>query len=215
MGVHSSGFTVSTKEREQGLVILRKLRASGKLIENPEINLWIRSLGNRLVSRAPNSPNPFYFVVSRDSSVNAFATLGGVVVINSGLILRTSSESELAAVLAHEIAHITQRHIPRMLEKAKNNKLATSAALLAGVLAASKDPQVGAAIINTSLAASAHKQLAFGRDAEAEADRVGLRILASSGLNLKRCRAFCKNLNSTVIVKMQISESFYKIILSL
>ena len=194
LGGGSSGFTVSLKERERGLTILRKLRDSGQLIENPEINLWIRSLGNRLISRAPSSPNPFYFVVSRDHSVNAFATLGGVIVINSGLILHTSSESELAAVIAHEIAHVTQRHIPRMLEKADNNKLATGAALLAGIIAASKDSQAGAAIINTTLAASAHKQLAFGREAEAEADRVGLRILAGSGLDPKAMPEFLQKL---------------------
>ena len=100
LGANSSGFTVSQKERETGLDILRKLRDSGQLIEIPEINLWIRSLGNRLSSRAPISPKHFYFVISRDPAVNAFATLGGVIVINSGLILNTSSESELAAVIS-------------------------------------------------------------------------------------------------------------------
>ena len=194
LGANSSGFTVSQKERETGLDILRKLRDSGQLIENPEINLWIRSLGNRLSSRAPTSPNPFYFVVSRDPAVNAFATLGGVIVINSGLILNTSSESELAAVISHEIAHVTQRHISRMLEKAESNKFATGAALLAGVIAASQDSQAGAAIINTTLAASVHKQLSFSREAESEADRVGLRILAASGLDPKAMPTFLQKL---------------------
>lgn len=194
LGGHTGNITASIKERETGLAVLRKLRASGRLIENPEVNLWIRSLGNKLTSRAPRSPNPFYFVVSRDPSVNAFATLGGVIVINSGLILTTSSESELAAVIAHEIAHVTQRHIPRMLEKAQNNKFATGAALLAGVLAATKDSEAGSAIINATLATAAHKQLAFGREAEAEADRVGLRILASAGLNPQAMPSFLQKL---------------------
>lgn len=170
-------------ERTTGKTILRTLRSQGQIIEDTEINLWIRALGNKLAARAPNSPSPFYFVVSKNTSVNAFATLGGVIVINAGLILNTSSESELAAVIAHEIAHITQRHIPRIIEKAENNKFATGAALVAGLLAASKNSDAGQAIINTALATTAHKQLSFGRDAESEADRVGLRILAAAGFN--------------------------------
>ncbi|MEB8431544.1 M48 family metalloprotease [Cocleimonas sp. KMM 6892] len=194
LGGHTGSIAASIKERETGLDVLRSLRARGLLIEDPEVNLWIRSLGNRLTARAPSSPNPFYFVVARDTAINAFATLGGVIVINSGLILNTSSESELAAVLSHEIAHVTQRHIPRMIEKAKNNKFATGAALLAGVIAATKDSQAGGAIINATLATTAHQQLAFGREAEAEADRVGLRILASAGLNPQGMPKFLQKL---------------------
>lgn len=180
IGNHASNLPTSAKEREIGLEVLRIMRASGKIIEDPEINLWIRALGNRLSSHARN---PIYFVVTKDSDVNAFATIGGVVVINAGLILRTSTESELAAAMAHEIAHVTQRHIARMIEGAKNNKLATSAALIVGILATSKNAQAGQAILNTTIATMAHKQLAFGRGAEAEADRVGLRVLAGAGYN--------------------------------
>jgi len=189
------GITVaSLSERETGLKILRKLRSSGDIIEDPELNTWIRSVGNRLTANAPQSPTPFYFVISRDQSVNAFATLGGVIVVNAGLILRTDSESELAAVIAHETAHITQRHIPRMIKKAEGNKFASGAAILAGILASTKDPQAGQAIINISLATMAHKQLAFGREAESEADRVGLRILARSGFDPKGMPSFLEKL---------------------
>jgi predicted Zn-dependent protease len=194
LGGHA-GITVSSlSERETGLNILRKLRSSGNLIEDPELNTWIRSIGNRLVSNAPQASTPFYFVISRDQSVNAFATLGGVIVVNAGLILRTKSESELAAVMAHETAHITQRHIPRMIKKAKGNKFASGAAILAGILASTQDPQAGQAIINISLATMAHKQLSFGRKAEAEADRVGLRILARSGFDPKAMPSFLEKL---------------------
>lgn len=195
--VEGTSFTSSAstfKERNIGLSILRKLRSQGRIIEDPEINIWIRALGNKLASRAPSSPSPFYFVVSKDSSVNAFATLGGVIVINAGLILNTSSESELAAVMAHEIAHITQRHIPRMIEKAESNKFATGAALLAGIIAASKNSEAGSAIINTALATTAHKQLSFGREAEAEADRIGLRVLANAGFNPMAMPSFLQKL---------------------
>ncbi len=184
----------SASEREHGLAILRKLRSNGQIIEDPELNTWIRSLGNQLSSNAPQSATPFYFVIARNASVNAFATIGGVVVVNAGLILRSDSENELAAVMAHEIAHITQRHIIRMIRKAEGSKFANGAALLAGIIASSKSPEAGSAIINATLAASAHRQLSFSRDAESEADRVGLRILARSGFDPKAMPSFLAKL---------------------
>lgn len=183
IGGNINSFGMSTLEEQTGLKILRKLRSSNQIIEDPEINLWIRSLGNTLTAAAPRSSAPIYFLVSKNLSINAFATRGGVIVINAGLILRTSNESELAAVIAHEVAHITQRHIERMIEKESNNKFATNAALLAGIIASSKDSEAGQAIISTSIATMAHQQLSFSRAAEAEADRVGLRILTRAHYN--------------------------------
>lgn len=183
LGAQSRSYLSIVEDRQLGLKILRKIRRSNRVIEDPEINLWIRSLGNKLLSNAPRSSMPLYFVVVKDHTVNAYATLGGVIVIHSGLILRTQSESELAAVISHEIAHVTQNHISRMIAKANRNKLAKGAAILAGVIASSKDPQAGQAIISATIATMAHQQLTFSRGAEAEADRVGLRVLARAGFN--------------------------------
>ncbi len=194
---NSSVSSISyAKERHLGLKVLREIRASAPVIEDPEISAWIRSLGNRLSARAPYSKNPFYFLVIKDNAVNAFATLGGVIVINTGLILQTATEDELAAVLAHEIAHITQRHIARMIENSKNNMLGTGATILAGILASSKNPQAGQAIITGALAMQAHKDLSFSREAESEADRVGLRILATAGFNPMAMPLFLKKLEA-------------------
>ncbi len=194
---HASNYTSTPVESASGLKILRRLRNSGNLVEDPEINTWIRSIGNQLTAHASHSNTPFYFLVSRNLDVNAFATPGGVVVINAGLILLANSESELAAVLSHEIAHITQRHISRMIAKANSNKLAANAALIASLLASTQNPQAGQAILNTAIATMAHKQLAFGRVAEAEADRVGLRILASAGFNPLGMPHFLQKLESS------------------
>ncbi len=183
LGDNGNSFTTSFDERRQGKRIIRKLRSGNTIIEDPEINSWIRSLGYKLSANAPQTSSPFYFLVSNNSSINAYATLGGVIVIHAGLILRTNSESELAAVVSHEIAHVTQHHISRMLQKQSNNKLATNAALIAGILASGKNPQAGQAIISTTIATLAHKQLTFNREAEAEADRVGIRILSRAGFN--------------------------------
>ena len=194
LGGNSGHYISAVSETQQGLRILRALRARGSLIENPEVNLWIRSLGNKLTARAPNTATPFHFAIAKDLSINAFATLGGVVVMNAGLILRSETESELAAVMAHEIAHVTQRHIQRIIAEAEKNKFATGAALVVGALAASQNSEAGAAILNTTLATAAHKQLSFGRGAESEADRVGLRILASAGFNPQAMPSFLQKL---------------------
>jgi len=183
IGVASVGSVSYAKERDLGLNVLRKIRATAPVIEDPEISAWIRSLGNHLSAHAPNTQNPFYFLVLKDNTVNAFATLGGVIVINSGLILQTDSEDELAAVLAHEIAHVSQRHIARMVERSKRNMLGTGVAILAGILASSKSTEAGQAIITGAVAMQAHKDLSFSRAAESEADRVGLRILSAAGFN--------------------------------
>jgi predicted Zn-dependent protease len=184
------------KERAIGLNVLRKIRATAPVIEDPEISAWIRSLGNRLSACASGANNPFYFLVLKDSAVNAFATLGGVVVVNTGLILQTDSEDELAAVIAHEIAHVSQRHIARMLENSRYNMLGTGVAILAGILASSKNAEAGQAIITGAVAMQAHKDLTFSRVAEAEADRVGLRILATAGFNPAAMPVFLKKLEA-------------------
>lgn len=174
-----STATVS-QDNTLGLKILRNFRNKLPVVEDPELNSWIRSIGNRLANKAPTH-NKLYFLLVKDPEVNAFATPGGVIVINTGLILQSDSESEVAAVVAHEIAHITQNHISRMIAKSKSNVLGTGAAILAGLAAGSQNPEAGSAIISTAIAAQQHKQLAFSRAMEGEADRVGIRILASAG----------------------------------
>ena len=163
-----------------GVRRLRSVRKSVSVIEDPELNDWVRGIGRRLVSQTSYNGRPFYFVIVRNNDVNAFATQGGLIVINSGLILRSETESELAAVMAHEIAHVTQQHIDRMIAAARQNKLGNAAAMVAGLLVGSKDPTAGQAIFASAMAVDAHRSLRFGRAAETEADREGLRILASS-----------------------------------
>ena len=176
------GATTATlsQDRELGLKILRDFRRRLPVVEDPELNSWIRSIGNRLSSKAPRH-GKLYFLIVKNPDVNAFATAGGVIVINTGLILNADLESELAAVVAHEIAHITQNHLSRMVAKSKGDVLGTSVAILAGLAAGSVSADAGSAIITTAIAAQQHKQLSFSRGMEAEADRVGIRILSSAG----------------------------------
>jgi len=218
-------FFAPLKSQINGLKILRKLRASKEYIEDPEVSEWIRALGNRLVSRSLGSTSPFYFLVSKNTSLNAFATEGGVVVINAGLILKSDSESEVAAVLSHEIAHVSQRHITRLKAKAEKIEWGSKAALVAGLIANTKNPQAGQAILNTTMATIAHKQLAFTREAEAEADREGLRILTRAGYDplampsvLQKLEQFANNntagvreyLQSHPLTQRRVSDTFVR-----
>ena len=147
LGSTASSALSTTEERLMGKLLFREIRKRRALVEDPELSGWIRALGNRLTRHAPASGSNFYFSIEKDSAVNAYAMAGGVIVIHSGLILNTSSESELAAVMAHEIAHVTQRHIARMIANNKKNPLITGAGFLAGAVVASKSSEAAQAIM--------------------------------------------------------------------
>lgn len=183
MGDPSSNVMSYTEERDLGKKLYRQLRGSQPVIEDPELSAWIRSLGNRLTARAAGTRGSFYFLIIDKPSVNAFAMPGGVVAVHTGLILSTESESELAAVISHEIAHVTQRHIARMFAKNKGSALKTGLGVLAGAIAASQDSSLGQAVMTASIASQIQRQLNFSRQAESEADRVGMRILAGAGFD--------------------------------
>ena len=181
-----------------GLKRLRGLRNRGRVIEDPELNAWIRGLGRRLLDQTSYKGRPVYFAIARNNQVNAYATQGGLIVINSGLILRSSTESELAGVIAHEIAHVTQQHIERIIARSKNNKIGNTAAVVAGLLVGSQNPEAGQAIVTSALAIDAHNSLKFSRSAETEADREGLRILANARFDPKGMAAFLRKLDDGV-----------------
>ncbi|MFZ1344542.1 M48 family metalloprotease [Thiothrix eikelboomii] len=189
----NSGSLGTAQEQQAGLALLRELRRRRPMIEDPELVDWINQLGQRLGSRSPNR-NPLYFMIEKNHLVNAYTLTGGVIVINSGLILNTQSESELAAVIAHEIAHVSQRHLARMQEAGKNSPLMTGLGVLAGAAVASQSPDAAQAIVTSTLAMQAHQQIVFTQRAEAEADRVGLRILANAGFNTEAMPYFLEKL---------------------
>ena len=181
-----------------GLKRLRSVRRRSAVIEDPELNAWIRGLGRKLQAQTSYANRPFYFVIVKDNDVNAYATQGGLIVINSGLILRSSSESELAAVMAHEIAHVTQQHIERMIAESERNVVGNTAAVVAGLLVGAKDPSAGQAIVASAMAVDAHRGLSFSRSAETEADREGLRILANARFDPNGMTRFLRKLSDGV-----------------
>ncbi len=173
------------EEYQAGLGYVNEIRKSGVIITDPEISQYAQEIGHSLSSHAEEGQHQFYYFVARDPEVNAFAVPGGFVNINSGLIMATRNENELAGVLAHETAHVTQRHIVRGLIDQKHNALMTTAAMLAAVLIGATaghgngDAVEGALLAGQS--AMIQHQINYTRDNEFEADRIGVTTMAEAG----------------------------------
>ncbi len=134
MGTAAESTLSVEDEYRIGRMVMRGLRDSGRMVEDPEINEYLQSLGLRLSSLAHDGNRQFNFFLVNDPTINAFALPGGFIGIHSGLLLETKNESELAAVLAHEVAHVTQRHIARSIENRTRSSLVSTAATLAAIL---------------------------------------------------------------------------------
>ena len=197
LGSPANASLNTTTERALGLKLVRELRGKQPMVEDPELTDWIQNLGQRLAAHAGGGT--YYFLIEKNPEVNAYAMPGGIVVINSGLIVNSESESELAAVIAHEIAHVTQRHIARMMANSKNSPLLTGIGVLAGAAAATKSSEAAQAIITGTMAVQAQKQLIYSQQAESEADRLGLNTLASAGFDPKAMPYFLEKLDRRTI----------------
>ena len=181
-------------ERELGALYMRQIRAYMPVINDPEIEDYIQNLGFKLISSSKEGGGDFYFFVVADSTINAFAIPGGYIGVNSGLITNSDAESELASVVAHEIAHVTQRHIARAIAAAEGSQYATWAAMLAGLLIGTQNTDAGLAAVTGAAAASAQSQINFTRTHEKEADRIGIGMLAKAGYDPRAMPTFFEKL---------------------
>src|ERR1700683_2393254 len=173
------------EEYQVGMMWARQMRAQGHVLEDPEVSDYIQEIGHSLSSRAEEGQHQFNYAVVRDPVINAFAMPGGFIAINSGLFLATSNENELAGVMAHETAHVTQRHLVRgMIDQAHSGLVSTAAMLAAIILGATAgrgDPSaMEGAILATEGAAIQH-QINYTRTQEFEADRIGIGTMATAG----------------------------------
>ena len=180
LGEASGGVLTPAEERELGRSLLREVRRSLPIVSDPEIAFYIDSLGRQLLANAEDADGPFYFIPVDNGQINAFAMPGGIIGVHSGLMLEVRDEAELAAVMAHEIAHVTQRHLARMFARGRDINFTTGLAILAGILASAVDPTLGSAVITGGVAGGMQQQINFTRAHEAEADRAGMRILAGA-----------------------------------
>ncbi len=191
----SSGSLISPRQEQAlGAAFFRNLHTRANINQDIEIQQYIQNIGFQLASHSDTPGYPFHFFVVNDSVINAFAGPGGYVGINSGLILLTESESELASVMAHEIAHVTQRHLYRAFEAASKLSLPMAAATLAAILVGTQSPAMGQAAIMAVQAGATQFQINFTRDNEKEADRVGMKILAQADYNPRSMPIFFESL---------------------
>ncbi len=191
----SSGRVITpTQEQELGQAFFRSLHNQLKINQDPEIEQFIESLGGGLAAHTDNPGQPFHFFVVLDPAINAFAGPGGYIGINSGLVTETESESELASVLSHEIAHVTQRHLMRAFESASRMSLPTAAAMLAAILIGTQSAALGQAALIAAQAGSLQHRIDFTRDNEQEADRVGMHILSRTDFDPRGMPAFFERL---------------------
>ena len=172
-------------ERKLGEQIMQSIRRDRDYINDPTTLDYLNNFGAILLAANPeariDTGYDFLFFGVRDPSLNAFALPGGFIGMHSGLVIAAQSESELASVLAHEIGHVSQRHIARMIGSQKQDSLLPLAGILIGLLAARSSPDLAGAAMMSGTGLAIQRQLGFGRDAEREADRVGLQILRSAG----------------------------------
>jgi len=186
------------EEYDAGLMITRSMRAKHVILEDPEVSQYIQELGHRISSFAQEGEHQFSYFVIKEPDINAFAIPGGFIFVNSGTILATSDESELAGVLAHETAHVTQRHIARGIVDQSHSGLISTAAMLAAILlgatAGGGSPSAMEGAIAATQGAAIQHQINYTRSQEAEADRIGIYTMASAGFDPLGMADFFDNL---------------------
>ena len=202
LGDVSQAALTPLQEREIGQQSMMQIRASKQFLDDSEVNDYLNQIGYRLVENSPEPGLEFEFFAVNDYGINAFAMPGGFVGVNAGLLLTTQSESELASVLSHEISHVTQHHLARMIASQQGDSLISMATIALAILAARTNPQASEAAIVSAQARSMQKQLNFTRSYEEEADRIGLQLLRKSGFNTHAMPEFLERLqNSTRLLE--------------
>ncbi|MES1147003.1 MAG: M48 family metalloprotease [Solimonas sp.] len=185
MGSPASAVLSLEDEYRLGSMVVRGLRDQGQIMDDPELNDYIESIGLQISSQSQQQPlHSFQFYVVKDPEINAFALPGGFVCVNSGLFLSTRNENELAGVLGHEISHITQRHIARSIIAQKGNGIVSAAAMLAAILlGAAGGGDAAIAGVAAAQTVALQNQMSFSRSEETEADNHGVGLVARAGFD--------------------------------
>jgi len=195
--IGQSGGAIVTpgEERRTGEAVVRNIRRAGGIVDDPLVNEYLNHLAYRLVSTSDTQHPQFEFFMINDRVINAFALPGGFIGVNYGLLLATDSESELASVLAHEIAHVTQRHHARAYEFSEGSNIPVLAAMIAAMILGSQGSQVGQAALTALTANTLQQQINFTRANEKEADYIGIQLLADSGFEPESMAVFFQKLD--------------------
>ncbi|MGI1671339.1 MAG: M48 family metalloprotease [Neptuniibacter sp.] len=178
-----SGYSIITLQQEYtlGRAWARLLRGQARIYDDALVSQYVEDLTWSLVSHSQLQDRRLEIVVLDNPTVNAFAAPGGIIGVHTGLILTAQSEGQLASVMAHELAHLSQRHFAAQLEEQRRNRPFFLASMLGSLLIAAADPEAGVAAIQSSMAASISSKLSFSRQNEREADYIGMQTLTSAG----------------------------------
>ncbi len=197
------------EEQALGRRFMLQIRAHLPLVDDIELNQYIQGLGRRLLlGHETINPADYHFFIIDNPDINAFAIPGGFIGINSGLIMAAENEAQLASVMAHEIAHVTQRHIARLHASQGNTGLRTLATIVAALLISSQSPEAGQAALLTGIAVSQQSRINFTRRHEYEADRIGIQLLARAGYNGRAAIDFFEILRRRISLNSSESMEF-------
>jgi beta-barrel assembly-enhancing protease len=203
IGSSAGELLTPARQAEYGAMMLRELRNYGYLLDDPLVNDWLQTMGTRLGSNSDQPRQPYTFFVMKDRQINAFATLGGYVGVNAGLVLTAEREDEVAAVLSHEIAHVTQQHVLRGVERAQRDQIPILLGMLAAVVAAQASNSTSSgnatmAAISSGMGLMQQRQINYTRSNESEADRLGIRTLARSGYDVDAMAGFFERMSAAM-----------------
>ncbi len=195
MGSSAAQVITPEEQHEYGEMTFRELRRIGYVLDDPLLEDWLQGVGDRLAANSNKPSQDFHFFVVNSRDINAFATLGGYVAVNAGLILTTTSEDELAGVMSHEIAHVTQSHVLRAVEAQKHDTIPIALAMLAAILVSSRSSSssagnAGEAAVAAATGLMAQQQINFTRDNETEADHFGIQTMARAGYDPSAMASF-------------------------
>ncbi len=197
LGDANASVITKAHELEIGKSIMNRLRKSDKYLDDLEVESYLSHLGYQLVSASATNIGEIVFFGINDASLNAFALPGGFIGVHTGLISKVRSESELAGVLAHEIAHVSQRHVARILAGQKRAGVASLAALAVAILATRSSGSLSAATITAAQAGAIQNRLNFSREYEHEADRIGFKIIKNSSFDVHALESFMRFMQRT------------------
>ena len=200
LGDAARGDLSPIMERKLGEAIMHDIRRNVDYLDDDAISEYLNNFGGALVASVPGARgetnNDYEFFAVRDSMINAFALPGGFIGVHSQLLLAAQTESELASVLSHEIGHVTQRHIARMIGQQKQDMLIPLAGMLLAALASRSSGDAAIGVMMGSQGLALQRQLNFTREAEREADRVGFQIMGQGGYDTSGMVAFFQRLQS-------------------
>ena len=196
-------------ERRLGEEIMLSIRRDPSVSDDPEATDYLNRLAAQLTASS-SSGHVFELFLVRDATMNAFALPGGYIGVHSGLIMASQSESELASVLAHESGHVTQRHIARMLSEQRQSSTLMLAAMVLAALAARSNPAAMGGIAAMAGGAAQQQMLSFSRDAEREADRIGLDTLRQAGFDPNGMVAFFGRLQQSTRIYESAAPAYMR-----